>query len=429
MTDDESRLLGATDSPAPPQGGGIARAIDTLSIPHYPPFFAANFLQFLFAQAAMMAMYWLMTELTDSRLYITLVSFFQGVTIFLLLPVGGVVADRLPKKALLVGTRLAMVALVVTMAALVGAGVVQIAHLWVASLLGGVVLALMQPASQTYVFDLVGRDRLENAVALNATAGGTAQVLGPLAGGVLLASIGIAGTFLTAGVGMFAAAGLLLAIPVAGRAAEVSGKHPIDDMREGFTWVWAHRGVRLVLLGSCMALFNGALAAMRPVYARFVLDVGEIGLSGMATSAGLGTVLAAIGLSMLSRFRYVGVWIIGSMLAFAVCVLLYSFAFSYEYILGVEFLLGVSGQVWNVTILAGLQLAVPEQMRGRVISMAFMVAYLGFVGQPIVGWLADLYGDQLALGIFGAIPSVVLSVMLVTRLAVLRGVGEEPVQG
>ena len=80
--------------------------------------------------------------------------------------------------------------------------------------------------------------------------------------------------------------------------------------------------------------------------------------------------------------------------------------------------------IWNVSVMAGLQLAVPEHMRGRVISMVFMVAQIGFLGQPIAGALADRFGDQIALGIFGAIPSVVLLVMLLTRARVLMQVGE-----
>ena len=134
--------------------------------------------------------------------------------------------------------------------------------------------------------------------------------------------------------------------------------------------------------------------------------------------------LTALALSMLTRFRYVGIWITGGMFGFAVCILLYSFAFSYSYILFIEFLLGMTGQIWNVTVMAGLQLAVPEHMRGRVISMVFMAAQLGFIGQPIVGALADRFGDQIALAVFGAIPSVVLLVMLLTRYRVLCEVGE-----
>ena len=120
-----------TEAPEEPRGFG--RIWSTLRIPHYTPFFVANFAQFLFSHVAMMSMYWLMTGLTDSRLYITLVSFFQGATVFLLLPTGGVIADRVSKKKLLVAGRLGMVVLVVVMGWLVHAGVAEIVHLWIKS--------------------------------------------------------------------------------------------------------------------------------------------------------------------------------------------------------------------------------------------------------------------------------------------------------
>jgi hypothetical protein len=173
-----------------------------------------------------------------------------------------------------------------------------------------------------------------------------------------------------------------------------------------------------------MALFNGALGPMRPVFARFVLEVGEVGLGGMAAASGAGTILSAIALASLNRFRYIGLWIAGSMLGFSVCVLFYSFAFSYEYILVMEFLLGVFGQIWNVTVIAGLQLAVPPELRGRVIALIFMIAQLGFLGVPLNGILADRAGDQFALGVFGAFPTVILSLILLFGFRRLKSVGE-----
>ena len=134
--------------------------------------------------------------------------------------------------------------------------------------------------------------------------------------------------------------------------------------------------------------------------------------------------LAALWLTSMGSFRRPGVWIIGSLWAYALCLVLYAFAFSFEWILAVEFLAGVSGQVWNVTVMAGLQLAVPENMRGRVVGMVFTVAQLGFLGQPVIGFLADRIGDQWALGIFGAIPSVVLAGVLVFGMKRLRQVGQ-----
>jgi len=404
---------------------GFERARSTLAQPHVAPFFTSNFIQFLCGQIAMLAMQWLITDLTESRLLISLVAFAQGGTVVLFSPIGGLIADRAPKRTLLIASRIGLVAILGVIAGLVSSESIHISHVWLCSIAGGLSIAVSQPASQTFVFDLVGRDRLENAIALNATFAGVAQVLGPAAGGALLAVAGVAATFLGSALGVGLSAGLLLAIPIAGRAAAGAPKPGLREMGEGFAWVWRDRGLRLVIIGCGMAIFNGALGTMRPVYARFVLDVGEVGLGGMAAASGAGTVLSALALAGLPRFRYIGLWIIGSMVGFAFCMVLYALAFSYHYILVIEFLLGAFGQIWHVTVIAGLQLVVPPELRGRVIALIFMIAQLGFIGVPMIGALADYAGDQIALGLFGAIPTVILIGILLFGFRLLKGVGEE----
>ncbi|MFP6623969.1 MAG: MFS transporter [Myxococcota bacterium] len=406
--------------------GGLGRALETFRLPHFAPLLGANFIQAFCGQIMMMAMQWLtIDQLTDERTLYFIIPFLQGGVAALLSPYAGVVADRVSKRALLIGGRLLLVVVVLSMAMLVWTEMVTLTHVYIASLIGGVISAMMQPAGQTFVFDVVGRERVENAISLNATAGGIAQVGGPLAAGALLAVIGVAGSFFVGGAGLFLSASLLMAIPIAGKMAERMEETSTGaDLRAGFAWVWRDAPVRLVMLGCTMAIFNGALGPMRAVYAKFVLDVGTTGLGWMGAAGGLGTILAALWLTSMGSFRRPGVWIIGSLWAYALCLVLYAFAFSFEWILAVEFLAGVSGQVWNVTVMAGLQLAVPENMRGRVVGMVFTVAQLGFLGQPIIGFLADRIGDQWALGIFGAIPSVVLAGVLVFGMKRLRQVGQ-----
>ena len=404
---------------------GFGRARSTLALPYVAPFFASNFIQFLCGQIAMLASQWLITDLTESRFLITLVAFAQGGAVVLFSPVAGLIADHTAKRRLLILSRMMLLAVMAILGGLVASGEILIAHVWLCSIAGGITMALSQPASQTFVYDLVGRDRLENAIALNATSAGIAQVLGPAAGGALLAALGVAATFIGAALGMGLSAGLLLAIPIAGRAVATARKPGLHEMGEGFVYVWKDRGLRLVILVCAMALFNGAIGPMRPVFARFVLEVGEVGLGGMAAASGAGTILSAIALASLNRFRYIGLWIACSMLGFSACMLLYSFAFSYEYILVIEFLLGVFGQIWNVTVIAGLQLVVPPELRGRVIALVFMIAQLGFLGVPLNGILADRTGDQFALGVFGAFPMVILCGILLFGFRRLKAVGED----
>ncbi len=339
----------------------------------------------------------------------------------LLSPAGGVLADRFPKRDLLVVGRALIAAIAFGVGALVASETIAIAHVLIASFLGGVLAAGLQPATQTYVFDLVGRERVESAVALNATGGGIAQVAGPALAGSLIAAVGLAFTFMGAAAGVLVAGLLLLVVPVRGTSG-AARRRVLDDLREGFVWVRNDPPVRLVLIGCTMAIFNGAVFSMRAVFARHVLEVGSLGYGGLAAAQGAGTVVVALLLTGLP-LRRPGIAIIASMLGYAACIVAYALAFSYEYVLAIEFLLGVTGQVWNVTTVSGLQLAVPEAMRGRILGMVFMLAQLGFLGQLAVGVLADRVGDQLALGIFGVIPTVVLTGVLVMGWRLLRQVG------
>lgn len=403
----------------------IARAagsgpIATFRIPYFLPYWLSNLLQFFCGQVQGLTMQWLVTELTTSRTVLGLVGFVQGSVISVASPLAGVAVDRLPKRHLLVVGRLSFAAIVLLIAYLVQTDLIAIWHIIVLSVVGGLITALMQPASQTYVFDIVGRDRVQNAIALNATATGAAQMMGPALAGGLIATVGIVGTFLSSAVGVLIATGMLAMIPVIGRSPSYNRSSPLRELRDGFAYVAAHPPVLLTLVVCSMAIFNGALFSMRPIFARHVLEVGSVGYGMMAGASGVGTVIGALVAITVPRVRVPGVMITLGMLGFSTCIFLYAFAFSFEYVLAVELAAGIFGQLWNVATFSGLQMAVSEEMRGRILSMVFMVVQLASVGQLFVGMLADAIGDQWALGLFGLIPMLVLGAILVFGYRTLR---------
>ena len=219
----------------------------------------------------------------------------------------------------------------------------------------------------------------------------------------------------------------MLTIPIAGRASSQGERRsPWADMREGYAYVRERPALVLALVACAMALFNGALGPMRPIFARHVLKVGEWEFGMLSAANGFGTFVAALGAMFRPPQRNVGILITVTMLGYAFGLFLYSFAFSYAWALGVEVWLGFTGQLWNVVAVVGFQLAVPEAMRGRVLSMVFTLAQLGFVGAFVVAALADAVGDQLALGLFGAIPTVLLTGILVFGWKTLKQMEEHP---
>jgi MFS family permease len=405
----------------PERASPWSHAGDTFRIPHFFTLWSSNLIQFASAIVYTVLLGWLVTSLTESRTVVGLVGFVQGGVMLLASPLAGVAVDRLSKRRLLVVGRLGLAGVVAAIAVLVASGRIEIWHILVASLAAGLLMALTQPATQTYVFDVVRRQHLQSAVSLNAGATSVAHTAGPLVGGALVGAIGFVGAYVSAAAGLVLSALLLLSIPVMGRADErASPAHWASDLRQGLAYVWTHPPVRLVLIACSLSVFNGAVTAMRPIFARHVLGVDSLGYGAMAGAAGLGGLVTAVAMAGLPSIRRPGPWIVASMLAFSLLIVLYAFAFSFEYILVIEFLSGAAAQIWMVSTFSGLQMAVPDDMRGRVVSLVFTVVMLAPVGGLFVGLLADTIGDRWALGIFGIIPATVLAGLLVGGYRSLR---------
>lgn len=412
MEDASSPSSAPSPAPIPPE---MHPVVATFRLPYYGRLWSSNLLQFICFQVLFLAMQWLVTSLSPLRSAVGLMGFVQGGTIALVSPMAGVVVDRAPKRNLIVIGRLAMALIALSVGLLVWSGHVAYWMLLSVSILGGLVASVLGPATQTYVVDVVGRERTHQAVALNAMGSSFGTMGGGALAGVLVGVVGIVATYFSAAFGVLLAALLVLTIPSVGRTLR-SGEHrsPWADLREGYAYVRERPPLLLALLACSMALFNGAVNPMRPIFARHVLDVGPSGFGMLSAAHGVGTFIAAVGVTLRPPHpRHVGLLITGTMLGFAIGLVLYSLAFSYEWALGVEVWLGFTGQLWNVVAVVGFQLAVPEEMRGRVLSMVFTLAQLGFVGILAVGALADGVGDQLALAIFGAIPTVLLTGLMV----------------
>lgn len=403
---------------------GVA-PLRVLRSPYYGRVWLSNFLQFFGSQVQLFTLQWFVTELTASRTILGLVTSVQGFTIALASPAAGVAADRLPPRGLLLWGRALLALGVLAIAFLARQGWLTLPLVFTFAALVGLLAALSQPAALTYVFDVVGRERAQSAVALHSAGIGLGQMAGPALAGVLVAGVGVTGSWLSAAAGLGLAALLLLRTP--SRAPDTRREHhPLRELREGFAYVRASPPLLLALAICSMAFFNGALGAMRPVFARHVLEVGSEGMGWMAAAAGTGNLLGALGATLLPDFRRPGLAIGLSMLGFSTCIVLYSFAFSLPYILAVEFASGLCAQLWQISSFSGLQLAVPEQMRGRVMGMLFTVVQLAQIGGVFVGSLADRLGDQLAMGIFGVIPMTLTTAMLVggrRALLALRPIG------
>jgi hypothetical protein len=384
------------------------------------PLLASNALQYVCVAAAGFALQWLVMDLTPSRAVLGAVAFAQGATLVALTPLGGVLADRHERRRLIAWVRCALAAALCATAALIASGALELWHLGIAAVIASALGAAIGPAVPACLGDLVAGDRLQRAIAIDTTGAALAQMLGPAAAGLLIPAAGAVSVYAVAGASLLGAAALLALAPASSRSPGSWEGSAWSSLGSALAHVVAHPPLLLTLLGASLAVFNGALQVLRPVFARHVLEVGAQGFGWMAAAGGAGTLIAALAAAALPAPRRYGVAITAAMLGYALCLVAYSYAFSLAYVLAIEFAAGAAGSLWTVWVITGFQLAVPEAMRGRVLSLVLALANFGFVGYAPVGMLADALGDQLAMRVFGLIPSAALALLLLFGYRTLR---------
>src|SRR5438309_7433190 len=276
-------------------------------------------------------------------------------------------------------------------------------------------MSIAGPSYLALVFDLVDREDLANAIALNSTQFQLSRVLGPVAAGVGFKVFGLAGCFFANGVS-FAAVCIGLAMvrydrTLNPRQHEQVAKEErkfVRNLVEGFRYVASRRRVSMLLMISAVtSLFGAPYISMTPVFARDIFHLGETGLALLMGMAGAGALFGALFLAYLGNFRHKGWLVLGGDFAFAVCLICFSLSTNIVVSLVFLFALGfaIVGSVAMTNTL--LQELVTDEMRGRVMSM-FMLSFIGAmpIGDLIAGAASHRFGVQRTLAAGGAIIAV-----------------------
>lgn len=337
---------------------------------------------------------WLVLKITNSKIALGTVTMLQFLPITIFVLFAGVIADRVPKRNFIVGTQtLAMIqAFVLTV--LVWSGRVQLWHVYILALVLGLANAFEQPTRQAFVVEMVGKDDLMNAVALNSGMFNAARLIGPAIGGFVIATIGLKAAFLANGVSFLPVIiGLLMM-----RTSELYSQNrtpgrinPLAELREGLGYAFRTPAVFLIIiLVAIIGTFGYNFTVVLPLVDRYVLNQGAAGLGWMTSAVGLGALVAALLLA--SRERAARSTLFGGGIAFA--VLLAAVAASHWFLLTLLFLLvlGVASTAFTATANTSLQLATPDHLRGRVMAL-YMLLFAG--STPIGGYLTGLFSDFL----------------------------------
>src|SRR5262245_46147793 len=265
-----------------------------LNHPDYRRFFLAQLVALVSGWMHTVAQSWLVLQLTDSPLRLGLIGTLQFAPILLFSIVTGAIADRLPKRRLLVATNLTLAMLAVVLAALVASGHVRYWHVAVVAVLAGLAQTVDGPARQSLMAELVGKEALVNAVALNSAAFNAARIVGPAVGGVLIARFGVVPAFVVNAVGILVVAVALARLP-ARAAAGGRGTTMAQEILEGLRYASRTPVIRLVLgMLFCVSITVFNFTVYVPLLARHVLGLGAEGFGFLMAGLGVGAVSGAL---------------------------------------------------------------------------------------------------------------------------------------
>ena len=337
---------------------------------------------------------WLVLQLTHSPLALGLVTTLQFLPAMLLSLFGGVIADRVPKYRLILATQVAALVQALLFGVLVGTGAIQLWHVYALALALGVISAIDMPTRQAFVFELVGREELANAVALNSLLFNGARVIGPAVAGVLIERIGIAPAFYLNAVSFVAVlAGLLLMDRSSLRPAPAKATGSVlHGVAEGLRYTWRTPAVLMVmLLMAFVGTFGYNFNVVLPLLAGFVLHSGAGEFGALSAALGAGSLLG--GLAVAYSGQVTTTRLLGGAAAFSLLLGTVALVPLLPVSLALLAALGFAGIMFTTSANTLIQLRVPNELRGRVSSLYWLL-FAGStpIGALLIGSLSNVVG-------------------------------------
>ena len=393
--------------PAPENRSRFHDLVRSLRHRNFQLFFSGQLISLIGTWMQNIAQAWLVYRLTGSSLLLGIVGFAGQIPIFLFAPIGGLAADRWNRHHVVIGTQVASMILAFILAALTLFHFVHVWEIVVLAALLGVVNAFDVPARQSFLIEMVVREDLMNAIALNSSMFNGARVIGPAIAGILVARIGEGWCFFANAVSYIAVIIGLLMMKLGPLRTASKDSSPFEHIAEGFRFVRRTKPIlALVLLIGLVSLVAVPYSVLMPIFADRVLHSGAHGLGILMGATGIGALLGALTLAIRRGVQGLGRVVGLSAGGFGVSLIL--FAFSRSLWLSVALLVpvgyGVMLQMSSSNTL--IQAMVPDELRGRAMAMYTMM-FMGMapVGSLFAGALADKIGAPwtVAIGGLGAI--------------------------
>jgi MFS family permease len=393
---------------------------------NYRLFFAGQLTSLVGTWMQTVAQSWLVYRLTGSATLLGIVGFAAQFPVLILAPIGGAVADIYPRRRTMLAIQTSAMLLAFPLAALTLLNRIQVWHIVVLAVLLGVVNAFDIPVRLSFIAEMVEREDLINAIALNSSMTNGARVIGPAIAGILVSVVGEGWCFLINGLSYLAVIIGLLFITAGKQAPHEHHVSHTQTILEGFRFVFNTQPVRtlLVLLG-VVSFMGMPYSVLMPIFADSILNGGAKGLGILMGFSGLGALFGAITLAGRQGVRGLGTWVMFACGGFGISLILFSLSRSFW--LSTLFLLpvGFSMMVQLASSNTLIQSMVPDRLRGRVMAVYSMM-FMGMApfGALFAGVLANHLGAPITVAIGGAV-CIVGALVFRSQLPQLRAEGRQ----
>ena len=360
---------------------------------------------------------WLILDMTDSPFMVTAINGVGMLPMLVFSAFGGVIADRMSRKLILIFSDLFSFAVLLILAALVVANIVQVWQVFFLTVLHGTGFALGMPSRAASVGNILSSKDLPSGVALFTTIFSAAQLLGPALAGYLINAFGMGVPFVVAFMLLIPAIALIntlkISNPAGGHGVENS-LSVLKSIGQGIAYV-RHSPILMGLLvfGLSATVFALPYQVMLPVFARDVLQVGADGLGVMGGVTGAGAIAGSLGVAVFSSPGQLRRLMLVGGLGLGIAIVLFAFSTIYQLSLLLLFFTGFLFQIFMTSNFTLVQVIAPDYIRGRVLSLRMIALGLGPIGMFSLGAEAEVFGAPMATAVMGAIALVLAAVILI----------------
>jgi len=351
------------------------------------------------------AQLWLVYKLTNSAALLGVFGFANQVPILFLAALGGYIGDRYNRHYGVIWTQICSMVLAFVLAALTFANIIQVWELIFVAFLVGVVNAFDVPIRQAFLVEMVVKEDLPNAIALNSSIFNGARVVGPAIAGFALAWKGPAWCFFLNGVSFLAVIGALLAMRIVKRETKAEAGSPFQSLMQGFRFAMSDLPIRsTLLLLSMLSLLGLQYSVFLPIFASEVLHRGAKGFGLLMSAAGVGAVLGALHFAARTSYKGLARWIAATSTTCAVGLVIFSQSRYFWLSMAVLLVAGFCATVQMAATNTTLQNRVPDQLRGRIMAV-YATMFMGVqpIGSLIAGGVAKHIGAPYTLAVFGTL--------------------------